>query len=209
MEEFQNNLTDGYWSDAINSDEMKAFLKKNYKIDIKYLLVLVMFFVFELVTALSGNEEASALALAIPQLTGKASETAVRLGIVLVVFAVFMFVTNRKDVKRIDGTIASITVGSVADPNMTRAFVGVMRPRVARYDITLLGDNGERYTMETLDKDISEMYQVGEKARFHDAFKYIEKYHKSEDDILFCPSCKKRFSEEVEICDKCGCPQLR
>ena len=208
MEELQNNFTDGYWSDAIDSDEMKAFLKKNYKIDIKYLLILLMLFAFALITFISGNEEQSTLALALPQLTGKISDTVLRLLGACVFFALFMIITNRKDAKHADGTIESVTVGSAPDPEAP-SMVGLMRRRVPRYDVMVRGDDGKQYIMETLDKDIAYMYQEGEPVRFHTAFSYIEKYRKSEDDVLYCPNCKRKFSEEVEVCGYCGCPQLR
>jgi len=198
---------EGYWSDAVNTDEMKAFIKKNYHISYKYILILLLFLGFAFFTFITGNQEQSSLALALPGLTGDIKDALFNIAIFFAMFLVIMIRSNRKDVKPIEGRIESIGIGAAPDPEGIRTIIG--RPRIPRYDIRLKDAEGKIHIMDTTDKRLADMYHPGDLCRYHEAFQYIEKYHKSDKDVIICPNCKKKFSEEVAICGSCKCPILR
>ena len=206
-ESISTEIVEGYWSAVADSEEMKSFIKKEYKFDYKNLAYLLIFFVAAIWMFLSGKEESSSMAHFLPGLTDKAGKSVLMIVACIVVYLVTMYLSKGNKCTYQEGTITSITVGSASNPETKGMLIG---GRIPRYDIRMEETKSKRIRiMDTTNKEFAYTYKPGMKVRYHEAFDFIEKYDKSKDEVLYCPHCKRKNSLDNTNCFYCNCPLLK
>jgi len=78
------------------------------------------------------------------------------------------------------------------------------------FTVIIMKDNGKIYTKSAEDDDtVYNYFQIGDKVRHHGGLNSIEKYDKSNDDIIFCNACASLNGIQDDYCFRCKCPLLK
>lgn len=78
------------------------------------------------------------------------------------------------------------------------------------FTVSFKKDNGKIYTTRTEDDDtVYNYFQIGDKVRHHGGLNSLEKYDKSNDDIIFCAACASLNDINDDYCSRCKCPLLK
>lgn len=78
------------------------------------------------------------------------------------------------------------------------------------FTVFIKKDDGKMHTLSAEDDDtVFNYYQIGDKVRHHGGLNSMEKYDKSNDDIIFCNACASLNNIKDDYCFRCKCPLLK
>ncbi|KAF1086669.1 hypothetical protein SPSYN_00388 [Sporotomaculum syntrophicum] len=78
------------------------------------------------------------------------------------------------------------------------------------FTVSIKQDNGKIYTTSAEDDDtVYNYFRIDDKVRHHGGLNSIEKYDKSNDDIIFCNACASLNDIQDDYCFRCKCPLLK
>ena len=201
------------WSAVAESDEARYFAKKRYGLSWKGIVLALLIPLMAVLMLVFNTQENSVLTRAFPGLASSSIDTAITLGI-FAAFVVLVFLRSSKAACRyVQGQIYSKHIRPVSQPvNPNGSGLSLLfmpRRRVALYIIEMQAEDGSKYSMSTTNKEISELYQPGLLARYHEPFGFIELFDKSRGSNSVCPCCKKKNPPNSERCNFCSCPLFR
>ncbi len=123
----------------------------------------------------------------------------------------------------------SIALVSVSRKKMSKTFDGfvvnkkVVRKKGKEYDsqdigrtyyynefvVEIRADDGKIHRIKSNEDDRFEYFNIGDRVRHHGGLRAYEKYDKTNDSIIFCVACGKKWDISEDYCDFCKCPLLK
>lgn len=88
----------------------------------------------------------------------------------------------------------------------------IERNRTTEYILIVRLSNGKKKEISYIDDSaMLDYFQIGERIKCHQMknLRALEKYDKSRDEILFCPSCACMCDARADYCAACGSPLLK
>ena len=118
-------------------------------------------------------------------------------------------------------TIMFLGIGFVSAVSVRRKGTEWVGTVIDKYDNRTAGSN--RYTIYFLTEDYTQViknyssnikydyFKISDLVRMHDngLIRYLEKFDKSQDEIIFCAACNYLMDIRADYCQACGCPLLK
>lgn len=127
------------------------------------------------------------------------------IGGMFLVIALFQTI-GRARVKGWDGTV----VDKKIEKKRRKQKSGNRTYSVKYYTVVFKTDQGKILEQSVEDDDTRYNYfNIGDKVRLHKGLNSMEKYDKSNDDIIFCNACASLNDINDDKCFRCSCPLLK
>lgn len=131
---------------------------------------------------------------------------AIILGIIWFVGILFLFLLNGRNKPDWEGVVEDKTIEQKTRRNKD-SDGNYYKERYTQYTVIIRKQDGSLYRISNDDDSTKyDYYRIGDYVKYHGGkyLKYIEKYDKSFDSVLYCASCKRGNDARNNFCEYCG-----